>query len=184
MDGVTEATLLRPSIMVITTKIDDTPSPSHGMQAILDPASWALQVEASRAQRQRIFQLMNSIWQLEESNDLRWLFITDDDVKLHSAGANQKLLWQLTVRFDVGRDLHFDADHSRVCWDATTPIPHPGRKALMSAGQEISALDPILPIRSWPAITIHNQETLAKVTNMAGYDGYEQRTWQPNITGW
>ena len=184
MDEVTEVILLRPSIMVITTKIDDTPSPSNGMQAILDPASWALQVEASRAQRQRIFQLMNSIWQLEESDDLRWLFITDDDVKLHSAGANQKLLWQLTVRFDVGRDLHFDADHSRVCWDATTPIPHPGRKALMSAGQEISALDPILPIRSWPAITIHDQETLTKVTNMAGYDGYEQRTWQPNVSGW
>ena len=108
----------------------------------------------------------------------------DDDVKLHSAGANQKLLWQLTVRFDVGRDLHFDSNRSRVCWDATTPIPHPGRKALASAGQEISALDPILPIRSWPAITIHDQETLAKVANMAGYDGYEQKAWEPNVTRW
>ena len=184
MNEVSEAILLRPSIMVITTKIDDTPSPSNGMQAILDPLSWAAQVEASRAQRQRIFQLMNSIWQLEESEHLRWLFITDDDVKLHSAGANQKLLWQLTVRFDVGRDLHFDSNRSRVCWDATTPIPHPGRKALASAGQEISALDPILPIRSWPAITIHDQETLAKVANMAGYDGYEQKAWEPNVTRW
>ena len=184
MEVITEATLLRHSIMVVTTKIDDSPSPINGMAAIQDPAAWAAQVEASRAQRQRIFQLMNSIWQLEDSANLRWLFITDDDVKLHSAGANQKLLWQLTVRFDVGRDLHFDATRSRVCWDATAPIPHPGRQALSDSGQDISALDPILPIRSWPAITIHDQETLLKVTNMAGYDGYEQRAWEPNVTGW
>ncbi len=184
LDSVSEVLQLRPSMLVITTKIDDSPSPITGMEAILDPSSWAIQVEASRAQRQKIFQLMNSIWQLEESENLRWLFITDDDVKLHSAGVNRKLLWQLTVRFDVGRDLHFDSERKRICWDATTPIPHPGRRALEEAGQQISALDPIYPIRSWPALTLHNAATLTKVTNMAGYDGYEQRAWEPNVTRW
>ncbi len=184
LDSVSEVLQLRPSMLVITTNIDDTPSPITGMEAILDPSSWAVQVEASRAQRQKIFQLMNSIWQLEGSENLRWLFITDNDVKLHSAGVNRKLLWQLTVRFDVGRDLHFDSGKRRVCWDATTPIPHPGRQALQDAGQQISALDPIYPIRSWPALTLHNAATLTKVTNMAGYDGYEQRAWEPNVTRW
>ena len=68
--------------------------------------------------------------------------------------------------------------------DFTTPIPHPGRRALEEAGQQISALDPIYPIRSWPALTLHNAATLTKVTNMAGYDGYEQRAWEPNVTRW
>ena len=184
LDSVCEVLQLRPSMLVITTKIDDTPNPTTGMGAILDPLAWAAQVEASRAQRQRIFQLMNSIWQLEDSENLRWLFITDDDVKLHSAGVNRKLLWQLTVRFDVGRDLHFDSGRNRVCWDATAPIPHPGRTALAEAGQQISALDPIYPIRSWPPLTLHSHATLTKVTNMAGYDGYEQRAWEPNVTRW
>ena len=181
---VSDTLLLRPSMLVVTTKIDDRPDPRTGMMAIQEPATWAIQVEASRAQRQRVFQLMNSIWQLEGSENLRWLFITDDDVKLHSAGVNKRLLWQLFVRFDVGRDLHFDTDKKRVAWDATAPVPHPGREALAAAGQPISALDPLLPIRSWPAITIHDPAIVTRIQNQAGRDGYEQRTWAPNVTRW
>ena len=103
IDGITQHRWIRPSMLVITTRIDGGPSESENTEGVDE--------EASRKQREQIFQLMNSIWQLDKSDDLRWLFITDDDVKLHSAGANQKLLWQLTVRFDVGRDLHFDSDH-------------------------------------------------------------------------
>ena len=181
---VSDTLLLRPSMLVVTTKIDDRPDARTGMMAIQDPATWAIQVEASRAQRQRVFQLMNSIWQLEGSENLRWLFITDDDVKLHSSGVNRRLLWQLFVRFDVGRDLHLDAERKRVAWDATAPVPHPGREALAAAGQPISALDPLLPIRSWPAITIHDPAIVTRIQNLAGRDGYEQRTWAPNVTRW
>ena len=184
LEDVSEAMLLRPSMLVITTKIAGSPSAERGIEAILDPDGWAVQVEACRQQRKQIFQLMNSIWQLDGSEHLRWLFITDDDVKLHAGGANRKLLWQLTLRFDVGRDLHFDDVGRRLAWDATAPIPHPGRSALAAAGQEVSALDPRLPIRSWPAITLHDGATIAKVTNMAGYDGYEKRAWAPNVTRW
>ena len=80
IDGVSDATLLRPSILVVTTNIDDRPGARTGMEAILDPAAWALQVEASRAQRNTVFQLMKSIWQLDIDRHVRFLFITDDDV--------------------------------------------------------------------------------------------------------
>ena len=181
---VEDAILLRPSMLVVTTRIEDKPDMRTGATAILDPESWALQVEASRNQRKQIYELRNSIWQLEGSNELRWLFITDDDVKLHKPGANQKLLWQLFIRFDVQRDLTFDHGRTRVCWDATTPIPHPGRNALIAAGQEVTDYDPAVPIRSWPPITLHDQATVTKATNMSGYDGYEQREWAPNVTRW
>jgi len=113
---------------------------------------------------------------------VRFLFITDDDVKLHGSGTNKRLLWQLFVRFDVGRDLHFDPSGTRVAWDATAPIPHPGRAALEAAGQPTSEFDPDLPVRSWPAITLHNQETIARTETSSANDGYDHQPWSPNVT--
>ncbi|PXF23013.1 MAG: hypothetical protein CXX72_02015 [Methanobacteriota archaeon] len=182
IDGVTDTTLLRPSMLVVTTSIDDRPSARTGMEAVREPAAWALQVEASRAQRERVFQLMESIWQLDVERNLRFLFITDDDIRLHGSGTNKRLLWQLFVRFDVGRDLHFDPSGTRVAWDATAPIPHPGRAALEAAGQPTSEFDPDLPIRSWPAITLHDQETIARTETAAANDGYDHQPWSPNAT--
>ena len=182
IDEVTDATLLRPSILVVTTSIDDRPGARTGMEAVREPAAWALQVEASRAQRNRVFQLMKSIWQLDVERHVRFLFITDDDVKLHGSGTNKRLLWQLFVRFDVGRDLHFDPSGTRVAWDATAPIPHPGRAALEAAGQPTSEFDPDLPVRSWPAITLHNQETIARTETSSANDGYDHQPWSPNVT--
>ncbi len=184
MESVSDAILLRPSIMVITTKITHGPDSKIGMKAIEDPNSWVAQVDSSREQRKKIKQLMDLIWQLEDSENLRWLFITDDDVKLHSAGANQKLLWQLTVRFDVARDLYFDSQRKRICWDATTPIPHPGIQAIKDAGQPTTDFDSLIPIRSWPPLTLHDTATLTKVTNYASLDGYEENKWESNGSGW
>ena len=61
-------------------------------------------------QREKISKICKDIWNLEGANNLKWLFITDDDVDLKSEDWKRKLLWQLFCRFDVSRDVHFDSD--------------------------------------------------------------------------
>ena len=60
----------------------------------------------------------------------------------------RRLIWQLFCRFDVGRDLHFDDSRARVAWDATAPIPSEGGP---------------LPVRRWPAVTLHDPELVQKI---------------------
>jgi len=150
IDGVIQARLIRNSMLVITTKIEGCPDIRTGSD-ILDE-------DAARKQCEKIYQLRKSIWQLENSTNLRWLFITDDDLELNEKGAMRRLLWQLTCRFDVERDLHIEG--SRLCWDATTPIP---------------SLEGDLPVRRWPALTLHSPETLASIEHL-GLDD-----WPPNL---
>ena len=57
-------------------------------------------------------------------------------------------LWQLFCRFDVGRDLHFDEGRTRVAWDATAPIP---------------SKEGPLPVRRWPAVTLHDPDLVSQV---------------------
>ena len=109
---VSDARMLRDNILVVTTNIDSTPSPLTGQNDSDDAA------EDNRIAQ--ISQLKNSIWQLDNSKSLRWLFITNDDLDLNCRKARRRLLWQLTSRFDVGRGLFFDEDKTRLCWDATT----------------------------------------------------------------
>jgi 3-polyprenyl-4-hydroxybenzoate decarboxylase len=99
-------------------------------------------------QRQRIASICNVIWGLEGARGLRWLFITDADADLESEDWRRNLLWQLFCRFDVGRDLHFDEARGRVAWDATAPIP---------------SNDGPLPVRRWPAVTLHDPELAERV---------------------
>ena len=106
--------------------------------------------------------MKNSIWELDHSSSLRWLFITNDDVDLEVPKARRRLLWQLTSRFDVGRGLFFDDERARLCWDATTPIP----------SEEHG-------VRRWPAITLHDEETLAKV---ASHPELEKYAWPPHLS--
>lgn len=150
LSHVKQARLLRPSMLVITTEIDGTPDARNGSE-VLDEVS-------AQGQRERIIQLRNSIWQLDKENALRWLFITDDDLRLNGKGALKRLLWQLTCRFDVERDLFIE--DNRVCWDATTPIP---------------SIEGPKPVRRWPAITLHSPETLESIEHL-GLDD-----WPPNL---
>ncbi len=135
---VTDARMLRDNMLVVTTNIAGSPSPKTGSETFNDTA------EGARIER--ISQLKNSIWQLDSKKCLRWLFITNDDMDLNCEKARRRLLWQLTSRFDVGRGLFFDDERQRLCWDATTPIPSETHG-----------------VRRWPAITLHSDETLAKV---------------------
>ena len=89
-------------------------------------------------------------------------FITNDDLDMTHTKARRRLLWQLTSRFDVGRGLTFDDDRSRLCWDATTPIP----------SEEHG-------VRRWPAVTLHDEETLAKVAAHPELKKYE---WPPHLS--
>ena len=75
--------------------------------------------------------------------------------------ARRRLLWQLTSRFDVGRGLTFDDDRSCLCWDATTPIPRRTRCSSMAA------------------VTLHDEETLAKVAAHPELKKYE---WPPHLS--
>ena len=145
---VTDARMLRNNILVVTTKIDGTPSPKIGLEEFNDIA------EGTRIER--ISQLKNSIWQLDSKKCLRWLFITNDDMDLHCIKARRRLLWQLTSRFDVGRGLFFDDERQRLCWDATTPIPSEK-----------------YGVRRWPANTLHSDETLEKVSSHPELSKYE-----------
>jgi 3-polyprenyl-4-hydroxybenzoate decarboxylase len=154
MKHVSDARMLRDSIMVITTNIENSPTPRDGQEESNDVA------ETKR--REQISQLRKSIWQLDNSSSLRWLFITNDDLDLHCEKARRRLLWQLTSRFDVGRGLTFDEQKSRLCWDATTPIPS------VEHG-----------VRRWPSITLHSPETLEKVSQ---HPELKQYSWPPHLS--
>ena len=115
VDDISQYRWLRPSMLVITTNIEGGPSELVNTDEVNE--------SAAAAQREKISQLMNSIWQLDNSNNIRWLFITDDSVDLEADDSMRTLLWQLFCRFEVKRDLHFSDDGGRICWDATAPIP-------------------------------------------------------------
>jgi 3-polyprenyl-4-hydroxybenzoate decarboxylase len=112
--------------------------------------------ETAAAQRAHIANLRDEIWSLDGGENLRWLFITDDDADLSDEDWKRRLLWQLFCRFDVARDLHFDDDRSRLAWDATAPIP--------------SNNGP-LPVRRWPAVTLHDPIVEAKVNAWMDKEG-------------
>jgi hypothetical protein len=145
-------------MLVVTTSIEGSPDPRTGLTETNEVAA--------RAQRKKISQLEKDIFQLDAGGKLRWLFITDADLDLQASGARRRLLWQLFCRFDVGRDLHFDNTGKRVAWDATTPIPCEGGD---------------FPVRRWPAVTLHNPETLAKVEENAQVDGLTDHPWPSNL---
>ena len=140
IEGVVQARMLRPSMMVITTEIEGGPKPEESMEDADE--------HLANLQRETIATIRDSIWGLEASNGLRWLFITDSDADLESEDWRRRLLWQLFCRFDVGRDLHFDDSMSRVAWDATAPIPSEGGP---------------LPVRRWPAVTLHDPELVQRI---------------------
>ncbi len=140
IEGVVQARMLRPSMMVITTSIEGGPIPEESME---NPDE-----RLAEFQRERISSIRESIWALEASQGLRWLLITDSDADLDSEDWQRRLLWQLFCRFDVGRDLHFDHSRTRVAWDATVPIP---------------SIEGPIPVRRWPAVTLHDPELVRKV---------------------
>jgi 3-polyprenyl-4-hydroxybenzoate decarboxylase len=140
IDGIEQARMLRPSMMVVTTSIQGGPKPEESMEETDE--------HFAAQQRQRIASICNVIWGLEGARELRWLFITDADADLESEDWRRRLLWQLFCRFDVGRDLHFDEARGRVAWDATAPIP---------------SNDGPLPVRRWPAVTLHEPELAERV---------------------
>tara|TARA_B000000565_G_scaffold113707_1_gene85593 strand:- start:7170 stop:8612 length:1443 start_codon:yes stop_codon:yes gene_type:complete len=140
VDGISQYRWLRPSMLVITTNIEEGPSELVNTDEVNE--------SAAAAQREKISQLMNSIWQLDNSNNIRWLFITDDSVDLEADDAMRTLLWQLFCRFEVKRDLHFSDDGGRICWDATAPIP---------------SIEGPVPVRRWPAVCLHDPDVQKKV---------------------
>ena len=140
MEGVAQARMLRPSMMIVTTDVEGSPRPEESMEEADE--------HLASQQRDRIASIRDSIWGLEASKGLRWLFITDSDADLEAEGWKRRLLWQLFCRFDVGRDLHFYEDRTRVAWDATAPIP---------------SNDGPLPVRRWPAVTLHDPELVSRV---------------------
>jgi 3-polyprenyl-4-hydroxybenzoate decarboxylase len=154
LPGVRQARLLRNNMLVVSTTIEGTPSPLTGQHDGNDGQE--------KARMEQIVQLRNSIWQLDNEKNLRWLFITNDDLDMTHAKARRRLLWQLTSRFDVGRGLTFDDGRTRLCWDATTPIP----------SEEHG-------VRRWPAVTLHDEETLAKVAAHPELKKYE---WPPHLS--
>ena len=149
IDGVVQARMLRSSMLVVTTDIEGGPSPSENVETDNE--------EGARMQREKICSIRDSIWSLEGSANLRWLFITDSDVDLSEDYWKRTLLWQFFCRFDVGRDLHFDSDRKRVCWDATAPIPSQGGP---------------LPVRRWPGVTLHDPEVLNRVDTWLKEGGF------------
>lgn len=138
LDGIKDCLRLKSSMIVVTIDVEGSPKPRVGAQ-------WPNE-EAAEAQRKQIIQLQNSIWQLDSKKHLRWLFITDNDLDLHGSGAKRRLLWQLTSRFAVERDLTLI--DGRICWDATIPIP---------------CMEGDSPVRRWPAITMHDPATLESI---------------------
>ena len=154
LNGVADARMLRGSIMVVTLDVDGTPTTEDGCDVSNN--------DAEQARRDKINQLRNSIWQLDKDSSLRWLFFTNNDMDLHCVKARRRLLWQLTSRFDVGRGLTFDSQRSRLCWDATTPIPSEQHG-----------------VRRWPSITLHSPETLEKVAKHPELAKYR---WPPHLS--
>ena len=154
LPDVRQARMLRDNMLVVSTPVVGTPSPRTGQHEGDD---------AQEAQRiEQINRLRDSIWQLDSEKNLRWLFITNDDLDMTHTKARRRLLWQLTARFDVGRGLTFDEGRDRLCWDATTPIP----------SEEHG-------VRRWPAVTLHDEETLAKVAAHPELSKYE---WPPHLS--
>tara|TARA_B110000881_G_C18589349_1_gene526896 strand:+ start:993 stop:2855 length:1863 start_codon:yes stop_codon:yes gene_type:complete len=149
VEGVVDSRMLRPSMMVVTTHIEGGPKPEENMEDEDEEAAWL--------QREKISKICKDIWSLEGANKLKWLFITDDDINLKNDDWKRKLLWQLFCRFDVSRDIHFDNNKERIAWDATAPIPS-------KKGD--------IPVRRWPAVTLHNKETIEKVENIMKELGY------------
>tara|TARA_B100001564_G_scaffold158327_1_gene132995 strand:+ start:364 stop:2226 length:1863 start_codon:yes stop_codon:yes gene_type:complete len=149
VEGVTESRMLRPNMMVVTTNIEGGPKPEESMEEENEELAWQ--------QREKISKICKDIWSLEGSNNLKWLFITDDDIDLRAKNWKRKLLWQLFCRFDVSRDIHFDDDKKRLAWDATAPIPS-------KKGD--------IPVRRWPAVTLHNSETIENVESIMKEMGY------------
>ena len=141
--------MLRPNMMVVTTNIEGGPKPEESMEEENEELAWQ--------QREKISKICKDIWSLEGSNNLKWLFITDDDIDLRAKNWKRKLLWQLFCRFDVSRDIHFDDDKKRLAWDATAPIPS-------KKGD--------IPVRRWPAVTLHNSETIENVESIMKEMGY------------
>ena len=140
IDGVVQTRMLRPSMMVITTEIEGGPQPEDSMEESNE--------HLASIQRERISEIRDTIWGLKAAEYLRWLFITDSDADLNCEEWRRRLLWQLFCRFDVGRDLHFDDSGKRVAWDATAPIP---------------SYEGTLPVRRWPAVTLHDPEMVKRV---------------------
>ncbi len=154
LPDVRQARMLRDNMLVVSVSVEETPSVQTGDSTSRD--------EAEQQRINKISQLKDSIWQLDSQKNLRWLFITNDDLDMTNTKARRRLLWQLTSRFDVGRGLSFDQARARVCWDATTPIP----------SEEHG-------VRRWPAVTLHDEETLAKVAAHPELKKYE---WPPHLS--
>jgi len=148
LSEVSDARMLRDSMLIVTIDIENSPSPKTGSSDSNDAAE--------KVRIDKITQLKNSIWQLDFNSSLRWLFITNNDLDLHCEKARRRLLWQLTSRFDVSRGLTFDQNKQRLCWDATVPIPSDEHG-----------------VRRWPAITLHTPETLEKLNAHPELSGYE-----------
>tara|TARA_B100001996_G_C18667327_1_gene595368 strand:- start:1892 stop:3244 length:1353 start_codon:yes stop_codon:yes gene_type:complete len=148
VDGICAVRMMRPSIMVVTTHIEGGPKQEVSMEQVDE--------DAARKQRSQIARIRDEIWSMDNSKNLRWLFITDDDADLQSEDWKRRLLWQLFCRFEVSRDLHFDEEGKRLAWDATAPIP---------------SMEGPLPVRRWPAVTLHDPEVEAKVDDWIEKEG-------------
>jgi len=148
VEGVTKAKMMASSMLVVTTNIEGGPRPETSMEEVNE--------EAAAAQREKIAKIRDDIWALESAKNLRWLFITDDDADLDDEHWRRRLLWQLFCRFEVSRDFHFDENKKRVAWDATAPIP---------------SNEGPLPVRRWPAVTLHDPEVEEKVNNWMEREG-------------
>lgn len=146
--GVTKAKMMASSMLVVTTNIEGGPRPETSMEEVNE--------EAAAAQREKIAKIRDDIWALESAKNLRWLFITDDDADLDDEHWRRRLLWQLFCRFEVSRDFHFDENKKRVAWDATAPIP---------------SNEGPLPVRRWPAVTLHDPDVEEKVNNWMEREG-------------
>ena len=95
LEGVIQSRMLGSSMMVITTETEGGPKPEKSME---EPDE-----KLARSQREKISKIIDSIWSLEASKPLKWLFITDSDADLEAEDWKRRLLWQLFCRFDVGR---------------------------------------------------------------------------------
>ena len=145
-------------MLVVTIEIEGGPGPREGME----DADEGLAL----LQREKVRKVAERIWSMQDAEDLRWLFITDNDLNLHDSGAKRRLLWQLFARFDVDRGLLWDEDRRRIAWDATAPIPSTGGP---------------IPARRWPAVTLHDPEILERVKKHAEEDGLLEWEWPSNV---
>ena len=148
IEGVTKARMMASSMLVVTTNVEGGPRPESSMEEVNE--------ETAKAQREQIARIRDEIWSLEAAKNLRWLFITDDDADLDDEHWRRRLLWQLFCRFEVSRDFHFDTERKRVAWDATAPIP---------------SNDGPLPVRRWPAVTLHDPEVEERVEKWMQREG-------------